>query len=63
VGYEPKIPAFVRVKTVHALDCEATVIGTSTEWIMKIPKIHFDLTSVSIAKFLVHMGQLIPNLN
>jgi hypothetical protein len=27
VGFEPKIPAFERAKTVHALDCAATVIG------------------------------------
>jgi hypothetical protein len=28
VGFEPKIPAFERTKTVHALDYAATVIGT-----------------------------------
>jgi hypothetical protein len=27
VGFEPTIPAFERAKTVHALDCAATVIG------------------------------------
>jgi hypothetical protein len=27
VGLEPTIPAFGRTKTVHALDCAATVIG------------------------------------
>jgi hypothetical protein len=27
VGFEPMIPAFKRAKTVHALDCAATVIG------------------------------------
>jgi hypothetical protein len=27
VGFKPTIPAFERTKTVHALDCEATVIG------------------------------------
>jgi hypothetical protein len=27
VGYEPTIPEFERMKTVHALDCAATVIG------------------------------------
>jgi hypothetical protein len=27
VGFEPTIPAFDRAKTVHALDCAATVIG------------------------------------
>jgi hypothetical protein len=27
VGFEPKIPAFERAKTVHALDRAATVIG------------------------------------
>jgi hypothetical protein len=26
VGFEPTIPAFERAKTVHALDCAATVI-------------------------------------
>jgi hypothetical protein len=26
VGFEPTIPVFERAKTVHALDCEATVI-------------------------------------
>jgi hypothetical protein len=30
VGFEPTIPAFERVKTVHALDREATVIGIIT---------------------------------
>jgi hypothetical protein len=29
VGFEPTIPVFERVKTVHALDRAATVIGTS----------------------------------
>jgi hypothetical protein len=28
VGFEPTIPAFERAKTVNALDCEATVIGS-----------------------------------
>jgi hypothetical protein len=28
VGFEPKIPVFERTKAVHALDREATVIGT-----------------------------------
>jgi hypothetical protein len=27
VGFEPTIPAFEEAKTVHALDCAATVIG------------------------------------
>jgi hypothetical protein len=27
VGIEPTIPVFERAKTVHALDCAATVIG------------------------------------
>jgi hypothetical protein len=27
VGFEPMIPVFERAKTVHALDCAATVIG------------------------------------
>jgi hypothetical protein len=27
VGFEPTIPGFERAKTVHALDCAATVIG------------------------------------
>jgi hypothetical protein len=27
VGFEPTTPVFERVKTVHALDCTATVIG------------------------------------
>jgi hypothetical protein len=30
VGFEPTIPVFERVKTVHALDRAATVIGE--EW-------------------------------
>jgi hypothetical protein len=30
VGFEPTIPAFVRAKTVHALDRAATVLGSST---------------------------------
>jgi hypothetical protein len=28
VGFEPTIPAFQRMKTVHALDRAATVIGS-----------------------------------
>jgi hypothetical protein len=27
VGFEPTTPVFEQVKTVHALDCAATVIG------------------------------------
>jgi hypothetical protein len=30
VGFEPAIPVFERAKTVHALDCAATVIGTGS---------------------------------
>jgi hypothetical protein len=30
VGFEPKIPVFEQVKTFHALDRAATVIGSST---------------------------------
>jgi hypothetical protein len=30
VGFEPMIPVFEQAKTVHALDCVATVIGY--EW-------------------------------
>jgi hypothetical protein len=29
VGFEPTTPMFKREKTIHALDCGATVIGTS----------------------------------
>jgi hypothetical protein len=29
LGFEPTIPVFERAKTVHALDCAATVIGTT----------------------------------
>jgi hypothetical protein len=28
--FEPTIPVFERVKTVHALDCATTVIGIAT---------------------------------
>jgi hypothetical protein len=28
MGFEPTIPMFERAKTVHALDCVASVIGT-----------------------------------
>jgi hypothetical protein len=32
VGFEPTIPVFERVKTVHALDCVyANVIGSDTQ--------------------------------
>jgi hypothetical protein len=31
VGFEPTIPVFERAKTVHALDCAATVTGIWTE--------------------------------
>jgi hypothetical protein len=30
VGFEPTIPVFEQAKTVHALDCTATVIGSGT---------------------------------
>jgi hypothetical protein len=36
VGLEPTIPAFERVKTVHALDRAATVIGTADMEIMQL---------------------------
>jgi hypothetical protein len=32
VGFEPTIPGFKRVKTVHALDCAATVIGLGRDY-------------------------------
>jgi hypothetical protein len=32
VGFEPTIPAFELAKTVHALDCAATVIGTHNNY-------------------------------
>jgi hypothetical protein len=31
VGFEPMIPVFERAKTVHALDCTATVIDISSD--------------------------------
>jgi hypothetical protein len=33
VGFEPKIPAFERAKTVHVFDCAATVIGFESDYI------------------------------
>jgi hypothetical protein len=36
VGFEPTIPVFERAKTVHALDCAATVIGMSPSNIVKV---------------------------
>jgi hypothetical protein len=35
VGFEPMTPVFERVKTVHALDCAATVIGLKSYRITK----------------------------
>jgi hypothetical protein len=35
VGFEPMIPAFEREKTVHALDCAATLIGFSKRALWK----------------------------
>jgi hypothetical protein len=32
VGVEPTIKVFERAKTVHALDCAATVMGLSTDY-------------------------------
>jgi hypothetical protein len=37
VGFEHKTPAFERAKTVHALDCAATVIGKIAVSLQKIP--------------------------
>jgi hypothetical protein len=36
VGFEPTIPVFERVKTDHASDCVATVIGSETSNLCKI---------------------------
>jgi hypothetical protein len=33
VGFEPTIPVFERARTVHALDCAATVIGVQTGYL------------------------------
>jgi hypothetical protein len=38
VGFEPTIPAFERAKTVHALDCAATMIGIS--WVLRMLNTH-----------------------
>jgi hypothetical protein len=35
VGFEPTIPVFEREKTVHALDCAATVIGILQNYIVQ----------------------------
>jgi hypothetical protein len=35
VGFEPTIPEFERAKTVHALDCVATVVGRETDELHK----------------------------
>jgi hypothetical protein len=40
VGLEPKIPIFERVKTIHALDCAATVIGTFLLTYVKLVTFH-----------------------
>jgi hypothetical protein len=32
VGFEPTIPVFEQAKTVHALDCAATVIDVESSW-------------------------------
>jgi hypothetical protein len=34
VGFEHTIPVFQRAKTVHALVCEATVIGLEIIWVV-----------------------------
>jgi hypothetical protein len=36
MGFEPKIPVFVRAKTVHALECEATVNGPVSHLIITV---------------------------
>jgi beta-lactamase regulating signal transducer with metallopeptidase domain len=39
MGFEPTIPVFERTKTVHALDCTATVIGILKYTILKFYQI------------------------
>jgi hypothetical protein len=43
VGFEPTIPAFERLKTVHALDRAATVISFSGLHAPKIPAQNSDV--------------------
>jgi hypothetical protein len=44
VGFEPTIPVFARVKTVHASDREPTVIGN----LARASQITFHFTSLNI---------------
>jgi hypothetical protein len=46
-GFEPTIPVIERAKTVHALDCAATVIGTFCKYLQNVKfryfsRIHLD---------------------
>jgi hypothetical protein len=51
VEFEPTIPVFERAKTVHALDCAATVIGSLVPfWINNNPIIvHDKLSDILLA--------------
>jgi hypothetical protein len=51
VGFKPTIPTFERAKTVHALDCATTVLGT-------IITSHLNCNSTSLASIFLHSDQL-----
>jgi hypothetical protein len=50
VGFELTIPVFERVKTVHALDCAATVISLYNELLNRIYLLLYYTTGVDIAQ-------------
>jgi hypothetical protein len=55
VGFEPTIPAFKRAKTVHALDCAATLIGILPYTSLNIHHIEKKVRRKSLCIFLCYI--------
>jgi hypothetical protein len=52
MGFEPTIRALERAKTVHALDCTATVIGIKATTFLKLA-----LVRISVVRRTGHEGE------
>jgi hypothetical protein len=49
VGFESTIPVFERTKTIHALDCAATVIGKESSYLTENAlRLHYKINRLTV---------------
>jgi hypothetical protein len=59
MGFEPTIPAFERVKTVHSLDRAATVIGKIISYNLNFSHRYYTLHFYNIKNYLKIVGMIV----